>query len=209
MFKKVAKKVIDVIFVVIIIFVSVILLSNYMGFKTYVVRSGSMEPAIHTASVAIVNERRDFHDVEVGDVVAFKLQTGELVTHRVVELSKIDGITWGMTKGDNNEVADGYTVNIQNYYGTTIYSIPKLGYVVDWLSSTPGTIFKIGGLITLILLSILLDDDEEEEKDVEEAEETEEEVPDDDDTDAAGDTVDEVVEEEQEDNSEPWLKSEE
>ena len=158
-FKKIGRKVIDVIFSLVIIVVLIALVTSYIGFQPYVVRSGSMEPEIHTASVAIVNENVNFYDIEVGDVVAFKLQTGELVTHRVIEITKIDGITHFMTKGDNNDVADGYTTNIQNYYGKTIYSIPNLGYFMDWMTSMQGRFIMIGAGLIMILLYMFMEEE--------------------------------------------------
>ena len=157
--KKIARKAIDVLFSLVIVVVLFALITSYLGFKPYVVRSGSMEPEIHTASVAIVNENANFYDIEVGDVVAFKLQTGELVTHRVIEITKIDGITHFMTKGDNNDAADGYTTNIQNYYGKTEFSIPNLGYIMDWMMSLQGRIVLIGSGIALILIYMMLEEE--------------------------------------------------
>ena len=162
-FRGIVRRIIDIIFTLIIGIVLVALVTNYMGYKTYIVRSGSMEPAIHTAAVAIVNENKSFYDIEIGDIVAFKLQTGELVTHRAIEETKIDGITYFMTKGDNNDMADGFTVNIQNYYGETIYSIPGLGYFMDWFMSPQGRIVAIGLGIGLILLYVLMQEEEEKE----------------------------------------------
>lgn len=159
MIKKIARKAIDVLFSLVIVVVLFALITSYLGFKPYVVRSGSMEPEIHTASVAVVNENVNFYDIEVGDVVAFKLQTGELVTHRVIEITKIDGITHFMTKGDNNDVADGYTTNIQNYYGKTEFSIPNLGYFMDWMMSIQGRIVLIGSGIALILIYMMLEEE--------------------------------------------------
>ncbi len=76
--------------------------------------SGSMEPYMMTNSVTINREITDPSQVEVGDVVAYKVQTtgGEisLVTHRVIA---IDGDVY-FFKGDNNRVEDGYGVPSAN-----------------------------------------------------------------------------------------------
>lgn len=162
-FNKVVMKTIDIGFKILIVFALVVLISNYLGFKLYVVRSGSMEPNIHTGSLAIVYEKADFYEMEVDDVVAFKLVNGELVTHRITEITKIDGITHFMTKGDANEVSDGYTTNIQNFYGETIWSIPGVGYIADWASSTTGLIILIGSALILLIVYNLLDDGDDEE----------------------------------------------
>lgn len=167
LFGKAYRKIIDIAVVILVIFSLVLLISNYFGFNLYVVRSGSMEPNIHTGSLAIVYERADFYSMEVGDVVAFKLVNGELVTHRIEEITKLDGITYFLTKGDANEVSDGYTTNIQNFYGETIYSLPGVGYVADWVTSKFGKWVLIGIAGMLAILYWLCNDDEEEEVEAE------------------------------------------
>lgn len=142
----------------------VILLSNALGVKLYSIRSGSMEPSMHTGALAIVYEKADFYDIEVGDVVAFKLVNGELVTHRVEDISKIDGITYFMTKGDANEVSDGYTTNIQNFYGKTVKSIPVAGYIQDWIFSKQGKFMMFGIIGLIFLINHMCEDKENEDK---------------------------------------------
>lgn len=162
MFRKCARKAIDIGFLLIMIFALAVLIANYIGYNFYVVRSGSMEPNIHTGSLAIVYERADFYEMEVGDIVAFKLVNGELVTHRIEDITKIDGITHFLTKGDANEVSDGYTTNIQNFYGETVRSVPGVGYFVDWASSLQGRIVIVGILaIFLVIYYFWLNDKEE------------------------------------------------
>jgi len=161
--KKVCKKVIDIVFVLAIIVALGIMISNYFGYQMRVVKSGSMEPEIKTGDIAIVNTNVPFDSVEVGDVVAFRIATGEMVTHRVIEIANVDGQKYFMTKGDNVEIADGYTTNIQNYYGKTIYSFPQLKfndqmYLSDVLNSTSGKIFVCAGGLALIVLYIILTD---------------------------------------------------
>lgn len=162
MFRKCARKAIDIGFLLIMLFALAVLIANYIGYNFYVVRSGSMEPNIHTGSLAIVYERADFYEMEVGDIVAFKLVNGELVTHRIEDITKIDGITHFLTKGDANEVSDGYTTNIQNFYGETVRTIPGVGYFTDWASSLQGRIVIIGILaIFLVIYYFWLNDKEE------------------------------------------------
>ena len=80
-----------------------------LGFRPYIVLSGSMEPALH-----------------VGDIIAYEAGNGALVTHRVITIT-----AQGMeTKGDANEVSDGITTTKENFHGKTIGSIPGIGYIV-------------------------------------------------------------------------------
>ena len=86
-----------------------------LGFRPYIVLSGSMEPALHVGSICMVNTKAEY---EAGN--------GALVTHRVITIT-----AQGMeTKGDANEVSDGITTTKENFHGKTIGSIPGIGYIV-------------------------------------------------------------------------------
>ena len=93
------------------------------GIRPYVVRTGSMEPAIKTGSVCFVNHKIPFEEIQQGDVIAFFM--GEtIVTHRAVQVSE----NQIMTKGDANEIADASPVTKENYSGKTVLAIPEIGY---------------------------------------------------------------------------------
>ncbi len=116
--------------------------------KPGVVISGSMEPAIHVGSLAFINEKDK--EPEVGDAIAF--QNGDnIVTHRVVEKVS-DGYK---TKGDSNENADPWTVDRANVVGKIIFSIPLLGYVFNFITTTKGIIICVALIICLVLTSFL------------------------------------------------------
>jgi signal peptidase len=72
----------------------------------------------------MVNRRASFDRIREGDVIAFETAVG-MVTHRVV---RKDG-EWLETKGDANDISDGYTTTRENYRGKTIFSVPYLGYL--------------------------------------------------------------------------------
>lgn len=129
-----------------------------LGWKPYIVESGSMESAIHTGSLVFVNTKYDFNDVEVGDVIAFTRVDGKAVTHRVV--SEEDGML--ETKGDANEVSDGFTTNSDNFIGKSIFSVPWLGYAFRFLESTSGKIVGFMVVSALFLLERLILISEEE-----------------------------------------------
>ena len=75
------------------------------GIRPYVVLSGSMEPVIRTGSLCFVYRRADYEDICTGDIIAFHVQGGNLVTHRVIAVTE-EGLE---TKGDANELSDGIT----------------------------------------------------------------------------------------------------
>lgn len=117
------------------------------GIDTFIVRSGSMEPAIWTGSMCFVDKRIEYDDIAVDDIVAFK-RGKLLVTHRVVNITE-EGF---VTKGDNNDMDDGVTTTKDNYIGKTIFAVPKMGYIVGWLQSKQGKILVaiyVCGLLAL------------------------------------------------------------
>ena len=97
-----------------------------LGFRPYIVLSGSMEPQIHVGSICLVNTEAGYDDIHVGDIIAYEAGNGALVTHRVITIT-----AQGMeTKGDANEVSDGITTTEENFHGKTVGSIPGIGYMV-------------------------------------------------------------------------------
>ena len=129
------------------------------GIKTFVVISGSMEPAIPVGSM-VYSKEADPKTLETGDVIVFYSSNapqggtgaGEVipVTHRVVLNDTIAGeIT---TKGDANEQNDISKVTYLNVEGKVIFHIPQLGYLAAPLSSMTGKI----ALALIILAGYIL-----------------------------------------------------
>lgn len=161
--KKIVRIVLDLITWILVAAVVGYLVLLLTGHELYVVKSGSMEPAIHTGSVCVVNTNADYDDMKVGDIIAFKSGKAK-VTHRVKAVTK-EGIE---TKGDANEDSDGIAVNPENFLGETIYSVPYIGYVLVELSTVRGKIILITAIAALVLLGMLVNEsklsDEKKEK---------------------------------------------
>lgn len=123
------------------------------GIRPAVVTSGSMEPAIKTGSLILINEND--REIKRGDVIAFK--TGALkVAHRVVAVTG-EGY---VTKGDNNEKADKAIVKDDMIEGTVAVSIPAVGYAVKWLATVPGIISACAAAIGIIAIGYLIEEEE-------------------------------------------------
>ena len=129
------------------------------GIVPYVVLSGSMEPTIDTGSICLINKNVNIKNVKEKDIIAFKLQDGTLVTHRVVEITD-EGI---VTKGDNNEDVDSNLVNKNNYVGKNIFWIPKVGYVVKAFQTTKGKMIGFTLIILLFISGFLFGEDKKKE----------------------------------------------
>lgn len=86
---------------------------------SYVVLSGSMEPAVAAGSLVYVVETGDY---EPGDVLTYEHE-GRTITHRLVGETE----TGFVTKGDANDERDPYRVSRAQVHGEVIASVPVYG----------------------------------------------------------------------------------
>lgn len=142
--------------VVLIVLCAIFLMgSRIMGYQCYTVISGSMEPEYSVGDLLYV-KKVDVNTVQVGDPITFILNEDLVVaTHRVVEIDAENQRFY--TKGDANEIADSEPVHFNNVIGVPQFSIPKLGYVSDFVQNPPGMYITIGIGIILILAVFLPD----------------------------------------------------
>lgn len=134
--------------------VSLVLL-RMMGYQVFNVVSGSMEPTYSVGDLIYVKSV-DPDAVEVGDPITFVLNENLVVaTHRVIRIDAENRHFY--TKGDANETADAAPVHFNNLIGIPTLSIPKLGYVSDFIQHPPGTYIAIGAGLMLIAALFLPD----------------------------------------------------
>ena len=102
----------------------------------------------------VVVEKCQINELNKGDIITFK-QDGRTISHRILGITKEkDGVKF-ITKGDNNEVQDKETVDINNVYGKVLFSIPKIGSAVHYIQNARGFInVFIFIIIVYILVSI-------------------------------------------------------
>lgn len=104
-------------------------LFEIIGYRSYTVLSGSMEPEFYPGDMVITKHKRKT-DIKVNDIVTFKDNDGIIITHRIIKETPEGYIT----KGDNNNVEDADILTEENIIGEVKFSIPKLGYLNDFLS---------------------------------------------------------------------------
>ncbi|WP_104138075.1 signal peptidase I [Arthrobacter sp. ZGTC131] len=121
-----------------------------LGAKPLIFRSGSMEPAIATGSLAL-SLPVDATSIRPGDVVSVTNAAGVRITHRVLDSVPAGDSARLKLKGDANTVADTepYTVTAAD---KVVFSAPLLGYGVSWLSSPAATF--LAGIVTAYLLYV-------------------------------------------------------
>ncbi len=110
------------------------------GLRAYIVQSGSMEPALSTGSVVLT---KTFDSYNPGEIITFSTGGRELTTHRIVGIDNVNGQTVFRTKGDANEEVDNWTVQESQIVGRQIFSIPKLGYLADFVKTPKGFVILV------------------------------------------------------------------
>ena len=66
---------------------------DFLGYKPFIVLSGSMEPAIHAGDLIITRVTEPEHIAE-GDIIAFRADKNVIVTHRVTDVQTGEGLTF-------------------------------------------------------------------------------------------------------------------
>lgn len=126
-------------------------IADFMGYKPFIVMSGSMETTINIGDLVIVKKVNSC-SIHTGDIIAFK--NGNIViSHRVKEVINDSGTYKFKTKGDNNNVADDFIVNSDAIEGIFVNKIPGLGSILLFLGKPIGLLMVI---LVIIIVSTAL-----------------------------------------------------
>lgn len=126
--------------------------ANILGYKPYIVLSDSMRDTFQVGDIS-VSRAVDPAALEPGDIVTFTSidpdHYGEVVTHKIREITTYEGqpafVTYGTTTGED----DGYPAPFDQVVGEYVFRVPKLGYFFQFLK-TPA------GYVTVILIPFLV-----------------------------------------------------
>ncbi|MCG2695182.1 signal peptidase I [Candidatus Parcubacteria bacterium] len=121
------------------------------NYQTKIVLSGSMEPAIKTGSVIVIKPQDVY---EIGEVITFGQDTKTQIptTHRITEMRTIEGKYYYTTKGDANDNSDFKEINEDLVIGKVLFSIPYLGFVLDFVKKPTGFILLV--IIPALIIAI-------------------------------------------------------
>ncbi len=148
-----------VVFVAGLSLLTLFLLPNRL--RMFVVESGSMAPAIQPGSVILTQKESNYSK---GDIISFKVQPNAdlknpkaIISHRIIEVktSTVSGTVF-ITKGDANNIQDMEPRPLGNVLGKVIFSIPYLGYPVNFAKTQTGFILLIVIPATLIVYTEIL-----------------------------------------------------
>jgi len=133
---------------------------SVLGREVFVVRSGSMSPAIETGDAVLIsmfNSSTSEH-LKVGDIVTFRPQSSEslLISHRIVEtVSNANGESFYVTKGDANASRDTELVARERIVGRVDMRLPQAGRLLV-AAQGAGFIALLGAAFVLAHLSVVL-----------------------------------------------------
>lgn len=148
------KKTVEYLLYALLVFMALLVLASALpipgGIKTFVVRSGSMAPAIKTGSVVVVLPQKTY---KVGDIVTYGPNTKKRVptTHRIISESGEPGRKFYLTKGDANNAPDVREISQMEIIGKVFLTIPFFGYVVAAAQKPLGFAIVVGVPALLII----------------------------------------------------------
>jgi signal peptidase len=117
--------------------------TNMLGYESYVIYSGSMQPAVKVGSL-LVSRPVDVNDLQVGDVITYPSPGNHTtLTHRIVDMRQEDGEWAFQTKGDASPGPDPQEVILHGQVSRMVFDIPYLGYVVDFAKSIQGVVLLL------------------------------------------------------------------
>lgn len=128
-------KIIYYIVIAFIVLIAVLLIVSILpitgNYKIMVVQSGSMEPAIKMGSVVVVKPADDY---KIGEVITFGpiSKTKSPTTHRIYDIKVVNGQPVYITRGDANNEPDAREITKRDVLGKVLFSIPYIGYAVDF-----------------------------------------------------------------------------
>lgn len=126
--------------------------ANILGYTPLVVKSDSMAPVFETGDLIII-KKCDPSTLNVGDIICFHTIINNeyaLNTHRIAEIAQQGDVRSYTTIGDNNNgIADQHIISDGDIVGIYVCNLPKMGRVMDFLSSSTG-------FLAVIILPMLL-----------------------------------------------------
>lgn len=124
------------------------------GFEFSIVQSSSMSPRIKIYDfIVMVNATKNLKENDI--VVFFDDAKNNKIIHRVVNVVKEDNAYKFITKGDNNEFADAGVRTMSDIYGKYLITIPFLGYIISFLTTTLGLVSLLLNFSVLLLIMLL------------------------------------------------------
>lgn len=116
--------------------------ASVMGYKPLTVLSGSMSPFLEPGDMIVTRQVKP-ENIQVGDVITYRMDEKTLVTHRVVEVIHEGGHLAFRTRGDANNTEDPELVSQDRVIGSMAFKIPRAGYISQYARTPKGFVVMI------------------------------------------------------------------
>jgi len=134
------------------IVLAIYLSAGVFGWRLCAVQSGSMEPAIPTYSMCLVNTHVSYDDLQVGDVIVYWRESdNKRIVHRIIAI----GENGAVTKGDANQHHDGISVTKDNLYAKYVGHVPYVAHLSNFIHSWYGICAAAGLAALLSILEVV------------------------------------------------------
>ncbi|HWH33104.1 MAG TPA: signal peptidase I [Egibacteraceae bacterium] len=126
-----------------------------LGWRPYLVTSGSMAPAMRPGDVIVVEPAVPGKPYDVPTIITFRDPARGLVTHRVVAAEQApNGEVRYTTKGDANPDAESGTVGQSELVGSVRYVVRDVGMPLHWAQHGRWGPFGAWAAGTLLAISL-------------------------------------------------------
>ena len=161
--KRIFNTCISIIFTIIILAVASLIIQkfalkeevpNIFGYKILQVMSGSMSGEFETGDTILIKEVKSEGDLKIGDVITYRIDKNTLVTHRIVNITKIGEKLNYTLKGDANNIEDSEKITFSNIEGIYVRKLNLIGKLITFMQKPYGLIITFMAPTLLILIVI-------------------------------------------------------
>lgn len=136
---------------------------SVFGYKPFIVLSGSMETEIHKGDL-IITKIIDPDTLKIDDVIAFRDEANTVTTHRIIDIVEVEGVSYFITKGDNNSTQDQNLVEFKDVEGIYVTRIPGIGSMMDSLSKPLTLAILVSGITVIFVIGFAISNKKERDK---------------------------------------------
>ena len=123
---KTSKLKIGLLLAILLMFVG--LVSGLFKYHLFAIASNSMIPVFERGDAVVIEKikKEEMNELKEDDILAF-YYNNQVIVHRIMSIKNANGELLIKTKGDNNEIPDGWTVNNDMIYGKVIGVVRYIG----------------------------------------------------------------------------------
>jgi len=123
---------------------------DFMGIKPFIVITGSMEGTIDGGDL-VITKVIDPKILKAGDIISYKIEES-VITHRIIEMTEVDGEPAFITKGDANNTEDQQPVTYDQVESIYQFRIAGMGNLAMFMQTPTGMLVFIGIPVCLFIL---------------------------------------------------------